>query len=54
MQLACNRHREGSGMIIVGSYATFGTGCAGGVIAELFHWWNLRESPQLPAYSKRP
>jgi hypothetical protein len=41
-------------MIIEGSYAIFGTGCAGGVLAELLHWWNLRESPQLPVYSKSP
>jgi hypothetical protein len=39
-------------MTIEGGYAIFGTGCAGGVLAELLHWWNLRESPQLPAYSK--
>jgi hypothetical protein len=41
-------------MIIEGGYAVFGTGCAGGLLAELLHWWNLRESPQLPAYSKNP
>ena len=41
-------------MTIEGGYAIFGTGCAGGVLAELLHWWNLRESPQLPAYSKSP
>jgi hypothetical protein len=39
-------------MTIDGGYAIFGTGCAGGVLAELLHWWNLRESPQLPAYAK--
>lgn len=39
-------------MTIEGAYAVFGTGCAGGVLAELLHWWNLRESPQLPAYYK--
>jgi hypothetical protein len=39
-------------MTIEGAYAIFGTGCAGGLFAELLHWWNLRESPQLPAYSK--
>jgi hypothetical protein len=41
-------------MIVEGGYAIFGTGCTGGVLAELLHWWNLRESPQLPAYSKSP
>jgi hypothetical protein len=41
-------------MIVVGGYAIFGIGCAGGVLAELLHWWNLRESPQLPAYSASP
>ena len=41
-------------MTIDGGYAIFGTGCAGGVLAELLHWWNLRESPQLPAYTKNP
>jgi len=39
-------------MTIEGGYAIFGAGCAGGVLAELLHWWNLRESPQLPAYAK--
>jgi hypothetical protein len=41
-------------MIIEGSSAIFGVGCGGGLIAELLHWWNLRESPQLPAYAKSP
>jgi hypothetical protein len=39
-------------MTIESSYAVFGIGCAGGLLAELLHWWNLRESPQLPAYIK--
>jgi len=37
-------------MIIEGGNAVFGIGCAGGLLAELLHWWNLRESPQLPGY----
>jgi hypothetical protein len=41
-------------MIIEGGQAVFGIGCAGGLLAELLHWWNLRESPQLPAYAKTP
>jgi hypothetical protein len=24
------------------------------LLAELLHWWNLKESPQLPAYLKNP
>src|SRR5215218_192989 len=39
-------------MIIDAGYAVFATGCAGGIVAELLHWWNLRESPQLPIYAK--
>jgi hypothetical protein len=41
-------------MVIQGSYAIFGTGCGGALLAELLHWWNLRESPQLPTYSRNP
>jgi hypothetical protein len=41
-------------MTIEGGYAVFGIGCAGGLLAELLHRWNLRESPQLPAYAKNP
>jgi hypothetical protein len=41
-------------MIVEGAGAIFGTGCAGGLLAELLHWWNLRESPQLPAYARSP
>lgn len=37
-------------MTIEGGYAVFGVGSAGGLLAELLHWWNLRESPQRPAY----
>jgi hypothetical protein len=41
-------------MIIEGGLTIFETGCAGGVLAELLHWWNLREAPQLPAYRSSP
>ena len=41
-------------MILEGGYTIFWTGCGGGVVAELLHWWGLRESPQLPAYAKSP
>ena len=37
-------------MIVEGDWAVAGVGCAGGVVAELLHWWNLREAEQLPAY----
>ena len=39
-------------MVIEGAESVFWTGCAGGVAAEVLHWWGLRESPQLPAYAK--
>ncbi len=39
-------------MVIEGGSAIFGSGCVGGMLAELLHWWNLRESLLLPAYSK--
>jgi len=41
-------------MTLEGSYAIFAAGCGGGFLAELLHWWNLRESPQLPAYARSP
>lgn len=41
-------------MVIDGGYTIFGVGCAGGALAEILHWWALRESPQLPAYVKSP
>jgi hypothetical protein len=41
-------------MIVEGGYTVFATGCAGGAVAEVLHWWNLRESPQLPAYAGSP
>jgi len=41
-------------MIIEGSATIFWAGCAGGAVAEVLHWWNMRESPQLPAYARSP
>lgn len=41
-------------MVVEGAWAVFGVGCAGGVIAELLHWWNLREAELLPAYRMSP
>ncbi|ESX03896.1 hypothetical protein X769_15520 [Mesorhizobium sp. LSJC268A00] len=41
-------------MVIDGDWTVFGIGCAGGVIAELLHWWNLREAAQLPTYGSSP
>ena len=41
-------------MVLEGAQAVFWVGCAGGALAELFHWWGLRAAPQLPAYAKSP
>ena len=41
-------------MTIEGSLAVFGIGCAGGVLAEVLHWWNLRENTEFPAYARSP
>lgn len=41
-------------MVLEGGLLVFGIGCAGGVIAELLHWWNLREAPQFPDYGSSP
>jgi hypothetical protein len=41
-------------MTLESAYAVFGVGCAGGVLSELLHWWNLREAPDLPAYVASP
>jgi hypothetical protein len=40
-------------MSVEGGWMVFLTGCLGGVLCELLHWWNLRTKPQLPAYAKR-
>lgn len=37
-------------MVIEGAGAVFVVGCAGGAVAELLHWWGLRQTVQLPAY----
>ena len=39
-------------MTIDGGWAIFGIGCAGGALAEVFHWWNLRQEAQFPDYVK--
>jgi hypothetical protein len=41
-------------MTVDGAVSVFAIGSAGGVLAELLHWWNLREATQLPAYVKSP
>ena len=41
-------------MVIQSGLAVFGVGCGGGVLAEILHWWNLREAQQLPAYKSSP
>jgi hypothetical protein len=41
-------------MVLEGAQAVFWAGCGGGALAELFHWWGLRATPQLPAYAKSP
>lgn len=38
-------------MVIDGGWAIFGVGCAGGVLAELLHWWGLRQADKLPYYA---
>lgn len=39
-------------MVLEGALAVAGGGCAGGAVAELLHWWNLRQSTQIPDYAK--
>jgi hypothetical protein len=41
-------------MVIEGAMAIFGVGCGGGVLAELFHWWGLRQNDKLPDYGSKP
>lgn len=39
-------------MVIESTGGVVGIGCAGGLLAELLHWWGLRRDSQLPAYLK--
>ncbi len=39
-------------MEVNGFWLVFGLGFLGGLIAEVFGWYKLRTSPNLPAYSK--
>lgn len=41
-------------MVVEGAASVFGVGCAGGAVAELLHWWGLRNAEQLPAYRASP
>ena len=41
-------------MTVDSAASVFAIGSAGGVLAEVLHWWNLREAAQLPAYVKSP
>jgi hypothetical protein len=41
-------------MVIEGATEVTGVGLAGGVLAEILHWWNLRLDKQLPDYAKSP
>jgi hypothetical protein len=39
-------------MVLQGAANVFAIGCAGGAVAELLHWWNLRQNEQLPSYAR--
>lgn len=41
-------------MVVEGATSVAGVGLAGGVLAEILHWWNLREDKQLPDYARSP
>jgi hypothetical protein len=38
-------------LYVGGSKARFLVGLLGGVLAEILHWWCLREKPELPQYA---
>ncbi|WP_133126013.1 hypothetical protein [Pseudohalioglobus lutimaris] len=40
-------------MVLEGAWSVFGLGCAGGIAAEVLHWWNLRQAEKLPIYAKK-
>jgi hypothetical protein len=55
--VACGDGQESEAemaMVIEGTIGVTGIGLAGGVLAEILHWWNLREDKQLPDYAKSP
>mgnify|MGYP000119330111 CR=1 FL=1 len=41
-------------MTLNSTFAVVAVGMAGGVLAELLHWWNLRQHAVLPDYARRP
>ena len=41
-------------MTITGAFAVFLVGCAGGVLAEMLHWYCLRDKPERPQYATSP
>ena len=41
-------------MTVDGDIGVFAIGSVGGVLAEVLHWWNLREAKKLPDYAASP
>ena len=41
-------------MQITGTGQIFLFGCLGGALLELLRWWKMRESPNFPAYARKP